>query len=48
MLASTKVTSTRVVVTVARLTAMIQIALAVTTHSRRGFHMHWRMGTRLG
>jgi hypothetical protein len=40
VLASTKVTSTRVVVVVAMLTAMVQSVLVVTTHSRRGFHMH--------
>jgi hypothetical protein len=47
-LVSTKVISTKAVVVVATLTTMLQIALVVTTHSRRGFHMHWRMGTRLG
>jgi hypothetical protein len=39
-LVSTKVISTKAVVVVATLTAMLQIVLVVTTHSRRGFHMH--------
>jgi hypothetical protein len=39
-LVSTKVISTKAVVVVAMFTAMLQIVLVVTTHSRRGFHMH--------